>query len=251
MKSDTKKLLEFLLELNQMSFRYLLEVQSGSANTTGKLIFPTYSTSHRKSEVRISEQELRFAYTAVLERSGIFQPYYYSVETPTDKLYGFSNPTSPGRSAMSDLSLYARNETAKNKKEQFTKVCNMECKARNPHKDSINKDILKLALEKEVGAWGHLLISQDRDTLKELFRKFIDSFNNVLSKSKNQLKHFDKAYFFAIGILEKKLLLTRKILPGDIRGDLSNIFSIDYEKLKKVEPGRQMINEWQVELFPS
>ncbi|MBC8344147.1 MAG: hypothetical protein H8E61_09215 [Bacteroidetes bacterium] len=251
MKRSQTQLLEFLLELNQMAFRYLLEIHSGSSNTTGKLTFPSYSKSHRDGEVRISEQELRFAYTAVLERSGIYQPYYYSVETPTENLFSFSNEKSLGRSAMSDLSLYERNETAKDKKEQYEKVCNIECKALNPHKESIRKDIKKLIIEKETGVWGHLLINQDRETLPELFKKFIYSFNLVLKEAGNKREYLDKAYFFAIGILEKKLLLTRKILPGEICKDLSNIFSINNGKLKIDEPGRQMINNWQVELFTS
>jgi len=249
MKRDESCLLEFLLELNQMAFRYLLEIKSGKKNTTGKLIFPSYSTSHRKGEERISEQELRFAYTTVLERSGIFQPYFYSVETPTEETYAFSKGALSARSAVSDLSLYEKTNDPSDPI-TYTKVCNIECKALNPSDESIRKDIEKLVKEKENCAWGHLLINQDKGTLEGLFRKFISAFSSELKMFPEDQISSDKAYFFAICILGDRLLLTRKIEPEEIRKDLLNIFSIDYVQLKEAKTGRQDINGWQVELFP-
>ena len=48
-----------------------------------RLVFPTYSGS-RAGQLRVSEQEARFAFVEALQQSGSF---YYSVETPTREAY--------------------------------------------------------------------------------------------------------------------------------------------------------------------
>ena len=178
-------------------------------------------------------------------------PFYYSVETPTKRTYLFSGKVNE-RSAMSDLALYDMEIRLDTNVPEFKKVCNIECKAHNPSMGSIKKDIEKLVKEEETGAWGHLLLNQDSGTLRELFKKFSESFKDVLNNPDIKQYNFEKAYFWAIGTLEKRQLLTRKIQPGEISGDLSKIFSIDYNKIKSLLPGKYVDFEnsgWQVDIF--
>lgn len=67
-----------------------------------RLVFPRYSLKHkddmeRKAKTRVSEQELRFAFVEkfneICEKEN--WPYYYSVETPTDKRYVFHKKLNP------------------------------------------------------------------------------------------------------------------------------------------------------------
>ena len=51
----------------------------------GRLVFPRY----RDKELRVSEQEARFAFVEALSQG----PFRYSVEAPTSKLYRFSGKT--------------------------------------------------------------------------------------------------------------------------------------------------------------
>jgi len=246
MKTDNYKLLEFLLELNQMSFKYLLDIYDKKTATGGKLIFPV----KRRGELRISEQELRFAYAATLERKGIFQPYFYSVEPPTAEKYHFKGVVTE-RSGSSDLSLYEPND-GKKQENKFNRVCNIECKAHNADPKSIQKDIQKLVREEVVGGWGHLLLNQDSGTLRELLRKITKSFQVTLADKTYSLKYADKPYFFSFGILGSRQLISRKIEKGEIKGNISKIFSIDYEKLKGLHTGKYCDfngTPWQVDVF--
>ena len=240
-------LLETVLELNQEAFKYLLEIYGKEKNVSGRLIFPTYAGGKR----RVSEQELRFAYAKTIEQQKVFMPFYFSVETPTKETYQFSGKVNE-RSAISDLALYDMELNLDDNVPEFKKVCNIECKAHNPTIESIKKDIEKLVKEKETGVWGHLLLNQDSGTLRELFKKFSESFRDVLSNPDIKQHSIDKAYFWAIGTLEKRQLLTRKIEPGELLGDLSKIFSIDYNKIKPLLPGKYVDFEnsgWQVDII--
>ena len=246
MTTNPDRLLEFLLELNQMSFEYLLEIYDNKTTTDGKLIFPV----KRSGDLRISEQELRFAYSATLERKGIFQPYFYSVETPTAEKYQFKGIVKD-RSGSSDLSLYELSD-GKKKENKFIRVCNIECKAHNSDPKSIQKDIQKLVREKVVGAWGHLLVNQDSGTLRELLSKITKSFQVTLADKKYSLINADKPYFFSIGILKSRQLISRKIQAGEIMGKISPIFEIDYDELIKLKPGKHCGfngTPWQVDFF--
>lgn len=113
-----------------------------------RLIFPHYSTLHRNGETRISEQELRFLFVeqfnAYCEANKLM--WYYSVETPTEYKYVFTDKDNPhkddenGQSAMVDLCIH---------NEKLGRIALVEFKALNPDEFCYNKDFCKLDAEKE------------------------------------------------------------------------------------------------------
>lgn len=113
-------------------------------STTGsRLIFP----KDRNGEVRVSEQELRFAFVEVFNRyvkkNGL--NWFYSVEMPTQSDYGFSGDDK--RNALFDMAIVDSH---------FKRIALIEFKANNPQKECYEKDIKKLANPEE----------SDDDTLK-------------------------------------------------------------------------------------
>ena len=113
-----------------------------------RLVFPRYSLKHkddmeRKAKTRVSEQELRFAFVEqfnkICEKEN--WPYYYSVETPTDKRYVFSQEIEPqiaeknkGVSGQFDLVVY---------NDKGERICCIEFKAGMSPVKEFAKDFLK------------------------------------------------------------------------------------------------------------
>ena len=125
---DNAQLVEDLFEINRRICFDLWNLCSDN-NTpyslSPRLIFP----KKRDGTIRISEKESKTLCCGLLNNSN----YYYSVETPTEQLYGQGH-----RSALTDVSLY------KLKNNQFEKVANIEFKAHKSNFDNIRKDIEKL-----------------------------------------------------------------------------------------------------------
>lgn len=135
-----------------------------------RLLFPP---EREKEELRVSEQEARFAFVEALCTGGQFR---YSVETPTGKTYKFTGKHE--ESAQTDLTLYDLDTTSR--------LCNVEFKAGGKsmkggradeaHVFPIFKDVLKLMREPVWGLWFHLLESTDNSTITnflEVIRKGI------------------------------------------------------------------------------
>jgi hypothetical protein len=195
-----------VLEINKTTaddlFRmYVLSSGSNTAVKSSEFIFPKYRIDNGNSEVklRISEQEARIHYCFNLNNNKY--NYLYSIETPTSRLYNFTkqkseNNSKPGRSALSDLSIY---DSSKNK------LLNVEFKAHNPEQRSYDKDIEKLIGEEVCGNWFHLLKNIDKGTIKSLNFKFKLAVEIAISK--NQYVFDDNKnlwIFFFIVILDKK-----------------------------------------------
>ncbi len=111
--------------------------QSGS-----RLVFPHY----RGNETRISEQELRFVFVEQFNKycKEHNVDWYYSVETPTELKYNFTDKNNPhdddenGQSAMVDLAIHDEN---------FKRIALIEFKALNPDEFCYKKDFCKLSVE--------------------------------------------------------------------------------------------------------
>ena len=121
-----------------------------------------FAPEREKEELRVSEQEARFALVEALCTGGQFR---YSVETPTDKLYQFTGETKK-ISALTDLTVYD--------KETRHRCCNVELKsggvspsAQKKNKEKIYKDVQKLLREPVWGLWFHLLESTDNSTITD------------------------------------------------------------------------------------
>ena len=126
-------------EIIEKSFNDLIKAIT-TDGTSSQLIFPKY----RNKTVRYSEQELRKIFLRNVEED---KNYFYSIETPTEYGYRFSDTEMPlvkenhekddkYESARFDVSLYSKN----NKDDLLTHV---EFKYGNPDKKSgICKDVL-------------------------------------------------------------------------------------------------------------
>ena len=166
---------EYLLELVRETSEELLKIYFNKPHRKTLLKFPQY----RNGKIRISEQELRFVMINLHEQFSSTN-FYYSVETPTENKYAFSENARNKRSASSDLSFYNGD----------SKVMNVELKAHNATQYSINKDIQKLTKEDYNGAWIHLFKNEDRGTIKRLFNKL----NNGFDKFQHSKKQFRFLY---------------------------------------------------------
>ena len=159
-----------------------------SENKTA-LVFPSlYDENREKTELRFSEQEARFAFTAVLEGEEN-KEYCYSVETPTIDKYVFSEYGDPvPRIATEEDKLSNKNENkdmgeeteeGKSTKGQSASVdiclwqegnpCYIEFKANNPKQQDFSKDFLKLLYD---------LYDINFGNKKNYFIHVIDSFND-------------------------------------------------------------------------
>ena len=135
-----------------------------------RLLFPERS----KQELRVSEQEARFACVEALCTGGQFR---YSVETPTDKTYQFTG--THGMSAQTDLTVYDR--------ETKRRLCNIEFKSGGispdaTNKDRIYKDVQKLLREPVWGLWFHLLDSTDNSTITKSLEVIRESISYTREK---------------------------------------------------------------------
>lgn len=156
-------------EIADVAFERLLKVYE--SKTEGGIIFPKYTHGQDKGKLRVSEQEMRFAF--VEEMRSKYPNWYYSVETPTDKKYLFKGEPciipeeeQGGQSAQFDLTIYTDRKGE-------NVLAHIEFKAHNPKEHDMKKDFLKLAEDKPVDTgiervFIHLLESCDDGTVKNL-----------------------------------------------------------------------------------
>ena len=116
-------------------------------NPDSRFVFPHYSTLYRNGEIRISEQELRFAFVEQFNKNNDVKRHnlFYSVETPTELKYSFKDKMNPkpdadGQSAMVDLAIH---------NEKYERIALIEFKALNPDEFCYKKDFCKLTAEWE------------------------------------------------------------------------------------------------------
>lgn len=161
-------------------------------NNTYRLIFPKYrhdEEGHRKDDLRISEQELRFAFTEEFIRycnpqggkpktwNSNVETWRYSIETPTEKKYKNFSKGEPsvainneGRSALFDFVIHD---------EKNTPICLIEFKAHNPEQRKYHKDFVKLIHDAEesniLRYFIQVLVSYDEKTIMNLARNLINT----------------------------------------------------------------------------
>jgi hypothetical protein len=207
-----------LTRLNQRLLECLVRTASGAALPIGppsRLVFPKIDEG-----IRVSEQEPRFLFCHLLERS----PYRYSVETPTEFKYSFSKGAAGSRKAMSDLSLY---EAAG---EAGVPLVNIEFKAHNPDPAAIRKDVEKLIAERPLGHWCHILHRADAETFRSLFGKFLRAFREVSAgtssgtstglsqRLRKSAGRIDVDILFAVHVIDRGEVYLNRFLHEFVRG---------------------------------
>lgn len=136
-----------------------------------RIAYPRY----RKGQTRICEQELKQTFIYFLQKE---TRLYYSVETPTRKLYRFSGKGDVprvckegegGQSASIDLSIYE----SLSQVEAGKPFANIEFKSGSPEPEDIQKDLLKLYEEPaKYGYLLHLLGGSSEETWNSLSGKY-------------------------------------------------------------------------------
>lgn len=255
-----------LKNLSYNTFLKLIEMPSESEgftknperNLRTRLIFPRYERSDEKPEkIRISEQEARFVFCQEID--AYYKEIFYSIETPTENKYSFSSgpdndkkfEVGRGQSAMSDVSLFEKEENGKMKQ-----VIDIEFKAHNVDRSNISKDLLKLICENHNGLFFHLLESADSGTLnqhkhsvsaKRETRGLIPKYQNWILDLKETIDTsgiLPKAYIlFAICCLNPAFLISKRVYKHSLIDDPFNQFQFQYP-FKKGDKDLDNMNGW-------
>lgn len=197
-------------EIIEKSFNDLIKAIT-TDGTSSQLIFP----HSNKGDVRHSEQELKQIFLRNVEED---KNYFYSIETPTEYGYRFSDTEMPlvkenhekddkYESARFDVSLYGKN----NKDDLLTHV---EFKYGNPDKKSgICKDFLKLVSEvkftnEKKNFFVHYLCVKtekgwESRTFPSLFSKYLDSVADIIKSDLINEEDLSKVTVYLLCIFEE------------------------------------------------
>lgn len=170
---DLDKLDKEIKEIIRETFSELFNIQNKTSQN--RLIFPNYNNG----TIRVSEQELRFLFIEKLNDILEKENLYYSIETPTEKKYKFTEGRKDicpicdeenGQSANFDLVIFDSNRE--------TRLALIEFKAKNASAHSHAKDFCKLGNEKEgndatLRYFIEILEKSDDKTIKNLREKKI------------------------------------------------------------------------------
>ena len=183
---------EKIEKIAKVAFERLLKVYE--SKTEGGIIFPKYTHGQDKGKLRVSEQEMRFAFVEEMRKK--HPDWYYSVETPTDKKYLFKGEPciipeeeQGGQSAQFDLTIYADSKGDK-------VLAHIEFKAHSPAIHEMKKDFLKLAEDKTVDTsiervFIHLFESFIQKTHKSIMGKLEECKPNNVHYLCYSIKKYD------------------------------------------------------------
>lgn len=209
-----------LMRLGSMGDEY-------SCNSSAEqLIFPMkVQNKGEKQIVRRSEQELRVLFIDEFKKEN--PDFYYSIETPTEYKYIFSDPcgkmmqNSEGQSALIDLCIFERC------KEKYSRILNIEFKHKNTASKNIEKDILKLISERSDGLYIHLLDTSDSGTFcNKTNTGVFNKLNNAFIEFQSNWIQEKKIIQVIILSLEQRALRCRRIKKNDMQ-KLKDIFFIE------------------------
>lgn len=199
-----------LEELFRDSFKRLHQIANSG---TGPLLIPQY----RDGGGRISEQELKHVFIQEFLSCPIFNGWKYSIETPSEKIYKFTQghkplsefkigPDSGGRSANIDLCLYRYDEPS----------VLIEFKANNPGHFEHGKDFFKL--ENEPGDslkyFVELYQNTDQTTIKNIEEKLF---------SNKYFKLPENVAFLGFSLHDKELNCPAQIVADNKTNTISKI----------------------------
>ena len=207
----------------------------------GRLVFPRYRKKNgKKEELRVSEQEARFAFVEALCQG----PFRYSVETPTDKLYKFTGKKC--LSAQTDLAVHDASGRCR--------ICNVEFKEGGispsaKTKAPISKDVEKLLREPRWGLWFHLLERVNSKTIPNflcVMEKQIKKVQNDCKFKKESVEKKSQGLTLHVCVLQHGFSLQKDVtLPvsdDELKRELCVKLCVDSKKLTKVKN----LNGWEL-----
>lgn len=220
-----------MIDVVQLSKQVLIRLSTMDYEKDGgssfeQLIFPKKIQAKGTKHInRISEQEFRLLFIEEFKKT--YNELFYSIETPTvdkyrfGKLYETIIPHSDGQSASHDMSIFERISGV------YMRILNIEFKHKNTGIKNIGKDILKLVLEKQDGAYIHLLDNTNIGTLCNaiktgVFNKLNKSFSDFQVYWGNDAKSIQ----LIILSLKEKTFIYRNIKKTDLP-NLKDIFMVN------------------------
>lgn len=200
-----------------------------SVDNKGNIIFPEY----RNGNLRVSEQEARFAFVESLNSS----EFLYAVEVPTEKTYSFEGK-SP-LSAQTDLVIYE--STSK-------PFCNVEFKAKGispkiKNDTPVQKDLIKLLREPHWGLWFHLFEAVDNSTIENLLKVMTNAFKNIYE---NFTDIDSPGITIHIHVLKQGFSLHKNLPQINKLEKLENELSIDLKVTREKLDEVNNVNGWDL-----
>ena len=194
-----------------------------------RLIFPVYSGS-RNGELRVSEQEARFAFAESITATN----YFYSIETPTKE--GYQLTGSKPMSAQTDLTVYDSH---------LRPILNVEFKAKGVSTSArslftIQKDLQKLLREPISGMWFHILGAVDNATISKLFEAIVKAVSETAAEFQSDIQK--KLLIFHFCILRQQFSLSKHIeidpqknWQNNFRNQFQFSYTVNRSSLLKIE----------------
>jgi hypothetical protein len=207
---------KIMKKLNKTAAKELIfENECFNGNALCPLLFYQYKTYNREfvtykehvKNLKIREQELKFAMVYLLNTVEEYDGYLISVDTPTVKKYNFSGTNA--QIAQTDMIIYDGGNHV-----------NIEFMANNPKQNSINNCIEKLLREEsEEGAWCHIFKDADDKTWKSLFDKIKKAFEVVFN---NHDDIEEKPIYFSFIVMSKKMFYRKQLTDISKYNDFFN-----------------------------
>lgn len=213
--STTSDIKSFVEDVINNTFATLVRIYNNGKGINGefkgsRLIFPHYKKENNTG-IRVSEQELRFVFVEEFSKlCNDSNDYYYSVETPTEGDYNFSNAKDKpcatdkgeGQSGNFDMAIHDSNGN---------KVCLIEFKAHNVGQVKIEKDMVKLANAREgeddvLRYFIQMVPTSDNGTIKSIEGKL----KSVESNLKKDDRYSKEISYRCYSLQEQKYIKTKE-----------------------------------------
>ena len=189
----------------------------------------------RDGDLRVSEQEARFAFVESLCQEGLG----YSIEVPTMKRYRFEGESGNTQSAQTDLQIRDR---------RSNEICNVEFKSKGitlgaswDTKKPIYKDVEKLMREPTWGLWFHLLKGVNRSTIPNLLCVIAEQIAKVREA------HMDleaPGLTIHICVLREKFSLCKDVPLSLTDADIAKHLFVEYRVSNGKLTNRRILNGW-------
>ncbi|MDD9810156.1 MAG: hypothetical protein OXU71_00345 [Gammaproteobacteria bacterium] len=196
-----------------------------------RLLFPTDANG----DIRVSEQEARFAFLESVLESGFF----YSVETPTNEQYQFKGEYA--RAAQTDFTILDKTN-AHTLNVEFKKDTDIDTQ----DDVAVYKDVQKLLRESAPGMWFHLVESVNTETLGKILYRLCSEFSKGLQMPELNLNGKSKAVFFHVCVLRHGFSIHKRIDFSQSSDSHEGEFSFSYNVSRQRFNGSSNPNKWDV-----